>query len=195
VATVLHAPLDVLVVRKIGLPGEEELALGAIASGGVRVLNHDLIQHLHVSDELIESITQRERVELERRERLYRENRPPAPVERHTVVVVDDGLPTGATMLAAYRTVQARGAKEIIVAVPVAAKQVYEAFRKQVDQIICAAAPEPFGSVGEWYENFCPTSDEEVRRLLKESALDGTKSRVHASNIRGAQNESRKSIN
>jgi predicted phosphoribosyltransferase len=185
----------VLVVRKLGVPGEEELALGAIASGGVRVLNHDLIQHLHVSDQLIESVSQRETVELESRERLYRDDRPPLAVRGQRVILVDDGLATGATMLAAYRTLQKRGAQQTIVAVPVAARQVCESFRKQVDQIICAAAPEQFGCVGEWYENFSPTSDEEVRQLLNEAALDGTKSRVHASNLRGAQNESRKSVN
>jgi putative phosphoribosyl transferase len=195
VAALLHAPLDVLVVRKLGMPGEEELALGAIASGGVRVLNHDLINYLQVPDELIESLTARESAELERRERSYRENLPPVPVEGRPVVLVDDGLATGATMLAGYRALRARGAAQTIVAVPVAAKQVFQYFRKQVDQIICAATPEHFGSVGEWYENFLPTSDEEVRMLLNESASGGTKTRVHASNIWGAHNEPRKSVN
>jgi putative phosphoribosyl transferase len=170
VASFLNAPLDVLVVRKLGMPGEEELALGAIASGGVRVLNSELIEHLDVSDELIEAVTARERTELERRERLYREGRPPLPLDRRTIVLVDDGLATGATMLAAARSLRSRNVRQIIVAVPVAAKPTCEELRKEVDQIVCLATPHPFDSVGQWYEDFWPTSDADVRGLLHKLA-------------------------
>lgn len=180
VAVFLRAPLDVFVVRKLGMPGEEELALGAIATGGVRVLNAELIDYLSVSAELIESVTRRERLELERRERLYREGRSPLPVDGRIVILVDDGLATGATMLAAARSLRPLGAKQIVVAVPVAAKQTCDEFQKEVDQVICAATPDPFVSVGTWYEDFSPTSDEEVRSLLHESVR--TKNSVSASN-------------
>jgi putative phosphoribosyl transferase len=182
VAAGLGAPLDVFVVRKLGMPGEEELALGAIASGGVRVLNRELIDYLEVSEELLDSITTRERLELERRERLYREGRPALPIQNRSVVLVDDGLATGASMLAAARSLRSR-AKQITVVVPVAAKQTCEEFEKEVDRIICAATPEPFISVGQWYEDFSPTADEEVRRLLQESAR--TKKTAGASNVWG----------
>ncbi len=189
VAAFLNTELDVLVVRKLGMPGEEELALGAIASGGVRVLNHELMQHLHVSPELIEQVTRQEIPELERRERLYRASRPALPVEGRTVIVVDDGLATGATMLAGVRSLWRRGVRHVVVAVPVAAQQTCEEFLKEVDQIVCAATPDPFVSVGTWYDDFSPTSDEEVRQLLEESTR--TKNASSASNVQGAEYEPR----
>lgn len=170
VARALHADLDVFLVRKLGMPGEEELAIGAIASGGVRVLNHELIQYLHVPDSVIEEITAREQRELERRELLYREGRPPIPVNDRTIVLVDDGLATGASMLAASRALRPQGARRIIVAVPVAARQTCDEFRREVDEIVCAATPHPFRAVGIWYEDFSQTTDEDVRKLLQDAA-------------------------
>ncbi len=170
VARVLGADLDIFLVRKLGLPGEEELAVGAIASGGVRVLNEDLIRYLRVSPAVIEQITEREQRELARREQLYRDDRPPPPVRDRTVVLVDDGLATGATMLAASHALHPAGAHRIIIAVPVAAPQTCRDLRKEVDEIICLATPHPFGAVGIWYEDFSQTTDEDVRHLLQAAA-------------------------
>jgi putative phosphoribosyl transferase len=183
VARALHAELDVFLVRKLGMPGEEELALGAIASGGVRVLNHDLIQYLRVSDSLIEQITARERIELERRERLYREGRPAIPVKGRTVVLVDDGLATGAPMLAASRALRPQSAKHIIVGVPVAARQTCDEIRREADEVICVATPHPFGAVGIWYEDFTQTSDEDVRKLLEEAAHESRSAHSYSSSV------------
>jgi putative phosphoribosyl transferase len=187
IASALDAALDVFVVRKLGMPGEEELALGAVASGGVRVLNRDLIDILGVTEEVIESITRREIAELERRELLYREDRSPLDVQHRTVVLVDDGLATGASMLAACRALHARGAAQIIVAVPVAARETYKRFRKEADQIVCPLTPDDLGSVGRWYENFSATSDQEVRNILNEYVSNRTKRSANASNIRGGR--------
>lgn len=170
VARTLRAELDLFLVRKIGMPGEEELALGAIASGGVRVLNNDLIRYLRVPAETIERIVEREQPELERQERAFREDRPPVSTVGRHVILVDDGLATGASMHAAIRAIRPLGAKSITVAVPVAARSTCREFRSRADQVICAATPEPFGSVGAWYEDFSQTTDEEVRRLLGEAA-------------------------
>lgn len=172
VARALDADLDIFLVRKLGMPGEEELAIGAIASGGVRVLNHELICYLRVPDVVIEEVTEREQRELERRERLYREGRPPLRIQRRTIVLVDDGLATGATMLAASRALRPQGANRILVAVPVAAHQTCDEFRKEVDDIICAATPHPFGAVGVWYDDFSQTTDEEVTKLLEFAARE-----------------------
>jgi predicted phosphoribosyltransferase len=162
--------LDIYLVRKLGVPGHEELAMGAVASGGVRVLNHDIVEHLGIPDAVIERVTERELQEIERRELLYREGRPALPVAKRTVLLVDDGLATGATMLAAARALRAKKPERIIVAVPVAAPQACEEFREHVDQVVCAATPEPFRAVGIWYEDFSQTSDNEVRELLERAA-------------------------
>ncbi|HEX4810602.1 MAG TPA: phosphoribosyltransferase [Bryobacteraceae bacterium] len=167
VAQALHAELDVFLVRKLGLPGQEELAIGAIASGGIRVLNEALIAELQLSPKLIEQIAAREERELKVREELYREGRPPLSVRDRTIILVDDGLATGASMKAAARAIRMQSAKRIIVAVPVAAKQTCNEFRMDVDQIICAYTPEPFLAVGVWYEDFSQTTEQEVQKLLE----------------------------
>lgn len=169
VAAVLRAELDVFLVRKLGLPGEEELAIGAVASGGIRVLNEDLIRELHLSPALIDQITAREERELQRREDLYREHQPPAPIRGRTVILVDDGLATGASMKAATQAVRLQEPNRLIVAVPVAARQTCEEFSSYADKIICAYAPSHFVAVGIWYGEFAQTSDQEVRQLLADS--------------------------
>jgi putative phosphoribosyl transferase len=170
VAAALGAPLDVFVVRKLGVPGHEELAMGALASGGVRVLNEDVLEHVAVGAEAIEAVTRREAAELERRERLYRGERPaPRPAGR-VVVLVDDGLATGSTMRAAVSAVRRLGAARIVVAVPVAPWQACEELDRVADEVVCAACPEPFTAVGAWYRDFAQTSDDEVRALLASAA-------------------------
>jgi len=170
VAKALHSDLDIFLVRKLGVPGHEELAIGAIASGGIRVLNQTLIRELGLTSLVIDSITARERREIERRERLYREHRPPLAVGDRTVILVDDGLATGATMLAAARALRIQRPKRIIVAVPVASREACDEFRRHMDETVCAEMPEPFCSVGSWYEDFSQTSDAEVRELLERAA-------------------------
>ena len=165
VARALEAPLDVLLVRKLGVPGHEELAMGAIASGGVRVLNPEVIAY-GVSRAQIEQVTEKERRELERREQLFRGDRPPMRVADRTVVLVDDGLATGSTMRAAVRALRQERAGRIIVAVPVAAPSVCAEMKAEADEVVCAATPEPFRAVGLWYDDFAQTSDAEVRELL-----------------------------
>jgi putative phosphoribosyl transferase len=166
IALALRAPLDVFVVRKLGVPDEEELAMGAIASGGARVLNEDLIRALHLNDAVIERVTQREQQELERRETAYRSGRAAIDVEGHVVIVVDDGLATGATMRAAVRTLRAMKPARLVVAVPTAAPDVCRELAADVDEVVCLRTPVPFYGVGYWYDDFSPTTDEEVRRLL-----------------------------
>lgn len=178
VARALGAELDVFLVRKMGMPGEEELALGAIASGGIRVLNEDLVRYLHVPKATLEEIAAREQAELDRQERAFRGDRPPLSTAGRTVVLVDDGLATGASMLAATRAVRPLGAKEIVVAVPVAARSTCDEFRSLVDQVICAATPDPFGSVGTWYEDFSQTTDDDVRRLLRQPSANVSEPRA-----------------
>ena len=165
-AKALDAPLDVFVVRKVGLPGHEELAMGAIASGGILVLDNRLVQALGISQEELERVINAERRELERREAAYRGGREPLELERKTVILVDDGLATGATMQAAAQAVRRLNPARIVVAVPVAAAETCDAFRGDVDDIVCAATPSPFLAVGLWYEDFSQTSDDEVRQLL-----------------------------
>lgn len=166
VAQALGAPLDVFPVRKLGVPGREELAMGAIASGGVTVLNRSIIRELNIDEEDIATAVERESVELRRREQLYRGNRPPLDVAGRTVLLIDDGLATGATMKAAVEAVRELDPAEVIVAVPVAAAETCADLAELADHTICAHTPEPFFSVGYWYENFQPTTDEEVRDLL-----------------------------
>ncbi len=172
VARALHAPLDVFVVRKLGAPGQEELALGAIASGGVRVLNQEAVDLLGIKPEDIDRIAARELAELERRERQYRGDRPPVEVRNRIVILVDDGLATGSSMRAAAATLLRMGPRKLIVAVPVAAPQSCADLRVQVDDIVCGAMPARFFAVGQWYREFEQTSDEEVRDLLDGANLD-----------------------
>jgi predicted phosphoribosyltransferase len=170
VADALRAPLDVFMVRKLGVPGHEELALGAIASGGVRVLNLDVLAATGISDEEVEAVADRELAELERREASYRGGRAPLAVEGRVAIAVDDGLATGATMRAAARALRQRGASRIVVAVPVAPVQTCESLRRDAEEVVCALTPEPFAAVGRWYLDFSPVSDEEVRALLDPAA-------------------------
>ena len=166
VARKLDAPLDVFIVRKLGLPGHEELAMGAIASGGVLVLNDSVLRYHRVSTEQIERVARDEFAELQRRERLYRGARLPPMFEGKAVILVDDGLATGASMRAAAGAVRKRNPAKVVVAVPVAAPETCEEFRGVVDDVICVLTPEPFAAVGMWYEDFSQTSDDEVRELL-----------------------------
>ena len=174
VARALRAPLDVFLVRKLGLPGHEELAMGAIASGGVRFMNEDVLVSTRVSQATIDEVAAREQRELERRERLYRGDRPPPKLKDATAIVVDDGLATGASMHAAALAVRQQGARKVIVAVPVAAEQTCRALSQVVDQAVCAFTPEPFYAVGMWYEDFSQTEDDEVRELLERAARAGS---------------------
>lgn len=169
VSRALHSPLDVFIVRKLGLPGREELAIGAIATGGIRVLNNDVIRLLNVPEEVIAFVAERERQELARRERDYRGDRPALELRDKVVILVDDGLATGASMRAAVQGLRALHPARIVVAVPTAAREICEAFRQEVDEIVCAMTPEPFDGVGRWYQDFQQTSDEEVRSLLAEA--------------------------
>lgn len=167
VANRLNAPLDVFVVRKLGVPGHEELAMGAIASGGVRVLNPDVLSYIRIHEAIIDRVSEFETSELERRERLYRGNRPPLEVKGKTVIIVDDGLATGSSMRAAVKALRQKEPKMIIVAVPVGARETCDSFEKEVDTMaVCAVMPEPFMAVGIWYQDFSQTTDEEVRDLL-----------------------------
>ncbi|HEY2972023.1 MAG TPA: phosphoribosyltransferase [Pyrinomonadaceae bacterium] len=170
VASALHAPLDIFLERKLGVPGQEELAMGAIATGGVRVLNEDVVGYLDIPGEVIDAVVADEEHELERRQRLYRGNRPPPDVRARTVILVDDGLATGSTMRAAAAALRKQQPARIVVAVPVSAAETCDEFRMEVDEIICAATPEPFHGVGLWYEDFSQTTDQEVRDLLEKSA-------------------------
>jgi predicted phosphoribosyltransferase len=167
IATALGAPLDIFVVRKLGLPWHEELAMGALASGGVRLLNEDVIRMYGVSRQDVERITAAEQAELERRERRYRGDRPFPDLHGKTVILVDDGLATGSTMRAAVEALRQEGPAQIVVAVPVSAPETCDAFRDVADDIVCAVTPEPFYAVGLWYEDFSQTTDEEVHDLLE----------------------------
>jgi predicted phosphoribosyltransferase len=166
VARALDVPLDVLIVRKLGLPGREELAIGAIASGGIRILNEDIVQALSVDPLVIDRVTEQEMEELQRRQQLYRGDRAALEVRDKTVLLVDDGLATGASMLAAVQALRTRNPARIIVAVPAAAPQAIDLLQWKVDEILYVMAPDPFEGVGKWYEDFSQTTDEEVQKLL-----------------------------
>jgi predicted phosphoribosyltransferase len=165
VAYQLNLPLDVFVVRKLGVPGEEELAMGAVASGGTVVLNPSIIHHLGISQDVVQAAIRREEIEIERCERVYREGHPPMRIEGRTAILIDDGLATGATMFAAARALHPR-AERVIAAVPVAAESTCNELRRQVDEVICANTPQNFFAVGGFYRDFSQTTDEEVRSLL-----------------------------
>lgn len=166
VARALEAPLDVLLVRKLGLPGHEELAIGAVATGGIRILDEDLLAQFGISEEMLGLIAEREQRELLRREQAYRGAAPPRDVRGKTVILVDDGLATGSSMRAAVLALRQRAPARLVVAVPVAPPSTCAALREQADDVVCARTPEPFAAVGQWYEDFSQTSDEEVRQLL-----------------------------
>lgn len=167
VARSLVTPLDVLVVRKMGVPGHAELAMGAIASGGTRVMNDDLVELLHIPPRIVELVGTMEGREVDRRERLYRDGRPQIDARDRHVLLVDDGLATGATMRAAIRAARRQGAARVIVAVPVASRDACEDVLGDADDVVCIATPEPFVAVGLWYEDFAEVSDECVRELLE----------------------------
>lgn len=169
IATRLRAPLDVFLVRKLGVPGREELAMGAIATGGTRVLNSDIIRALDISEATIDAVTAAEQRELVRREQAYRGNRPYPDVKDHVVILVDDGLATGASMRAAVQALRGQQPARIVVAVPVAAPDTYSDFEREVDEIVCVMTPYPFLGVGGWYLDFSQTSDQEVRDLLAQA--------------------------
>lgn len=167
VARALSAPLDVFVVRKLGLPHHEELAMGAIAMGGARVLDRGLIAQLGVSDAEIERVTGREEIELERRQKQYRGARPLPDIAGRTVILVDDGLATGSSMRVAVAALREEHPGKIVVAVPIAPEETCEMLRATADEVVCALTPEPFYAVGLWYHDFSQTSDEEVHDLLE----------------------------
>jgi putative phosphoribosyl transferase len=165
--------LDILVVRKLGVPGEEELAMGAITSDGTAVFNSDIIHAFQITDEMLRAASKRERLEVEREEREYRSGHPSLEIAERTVLLVDDGLATGATMRAAARSASSR-AKHVLIAVPVAAASTCRELQCEAELLLCTATPEPFGAVGRFYRNFLPTSDDEVRTLLAQARKNWT---------------------
>lgn len=167
IARQLHIPFDVFVVRKLGLPGHEELAMGAVASGGGRVLNQEVIRRAEVSDETIEEVARNETKELERREREYRGGRSGATLKNKTVILVDDGVATGSTMFAAIEAVRQHGPERLVVAVPTMPGDTLEALKQKADEVVAVMAPENFMAVGQWYENFSQTTDQEVKDILQ----------------------------
>lgn len=172
VAKALNAPLDIFMVRKLGVPGFQEYAMGAIASGGIRVLNDALVSYLNIPAEIVDEVTAREFAELERRERVYRGTRNPLDVTGQTVIVVDDGMATGSTMRAAVKALRKKNARKIVIAVPVGERAVCNSFNGEVDTVaICAVMPEPFNAVGRFYRNFAQTTDAEVQQLLRQVRL------------------------
>jgi putative phosphoribosyl transferase len=169
VAQALGAPLDLFLVRKLGVPGHEELAMGAIATGGIRVLNQDVIEELRINDELILAVAAQEEKELERRERAYRGNRPMPDIRGRTIILVDDGIATGSTMHAAIAALRKLEPARLIVAVPAAAPSAGEEFQNEADDFVAVITPDSFVAVGQWYEDFSQTTDGEVRDLLERS--------------------------
>jgi putative phosphoribosyl transferase len=167
VARTLHAPLDVFIVRKLGLPGQEELAMGALATGDIRVLNQDVVQGLGIPETVIDQVAAHEQQELDRRERLYRGDRPLLSLETKTIILVDDGLATGSTMRAGVAALRKQNPARIVVAVPVSARQTCAELQEWADDCVCVRTPEPFYSVGFWYDDFSQTTDVEVHQLLE----------------------------
>lgn len=183
IARALSAPLDVFLVRKLGVPGHEELAMGAIATGGIRVLNRDVVAYLAIPQRVIDAVARQEQQELERRERLYRGDRPAPEVRGMTVILVDDGLATGSTMRAAIAALKKLEPGRIVVAVPVAPPSAVEELENEVDEVVCVFTPEPFDGVGRWYRDFSQTTDQEVRSLLDRAAT-----RVMSASATGSEN-------
>jgi len=173
VARALRVPLDVFLVRKLGVPGHEELAMGALASGGVRIVNPGVVREFDISDDVIDQVAQDEAEELRRRERAYRGDRPAPQVRGRTIILIDDGLATGSTMRAAVAALRQQGPARIVVAVPVGAPETCADFEEEADEVVCSVMPEPFYAVGLWYRDFSQTTDEEVREFL-ERATDET---------------------
>jgi putative phosphoribosyl transferase len=180
VAKSLRVPLDVFLVRKLGVPGHEELAMGAIATGNVRVLNDNVVKMLSIPASVIEAVAQKEGRELERRERLYRGKRPPTDVRGKTVILIDDGLATGSTMRAALAALRRLEPARRVVAVPVGAIETCAEFQNEADEAICARTPEPFYAVGVWYGDFSATTDEEIQELLEQARKEAPSSRAKA---------------
>jgi putative phosphoribosyl transferase len=172
VARALEAPLDVCVVRKLGVPGRDELAMGAIASGGAWVLNEDVIEALSIPGRMIKEVAERESRELKRRERTYRGDRPVIDVHGQTVILVDDGIATGSTMRAAAAALRRLGPARLVVAVPTAAPSARAQIAHEVDEVVCLSEPDPFYAVGVWYDNFSQTTDDQVRDLLEQAAIE-----------------------
>ena len=170
VAEKLNAPLDVIIVQKLGTPGQEELTMGAIASGNVKILNHYVIEHLGISQAQIASAVAREQKELQRRERFYRGDRPPIDVSGRIVILIDDGLATGSSMRAAAAAIRQRQPSQLVLAVPVASESTCAELKKEVDEVVCAVTPMAFYAVGQWYQEFSQTTDQEVRELLTRAA-------------------------
>ena len=179
VARVLNAPLDIFLVRKLGVPGHEELAMGAISTGGVRVINADVVDYLRIPARVVDTVVDTELRELERRERLYRGARTEPDVSGKTVILVDDGLATGSTMRAAVEGLAQQNPARVVVAVPVSAPETCDEYRMGVDEIICAQTPEPFMGVGMWYQDFSQTTDAEVRDLLAKAEREISERRLH----------------
>lgn len=171
VAIAIGVPLDVFTVRKLGVPGQEEFAMGAVASGGAYVLNSEVIDALHISRAAVDDVAERESKELDRREHLYRDSRPFPKIEGSIVILVDDGIATGASMIVAVKALRQKSPRKIVVAVPVAPPDVCTALRAYADEVICYETPEPFGGVGAWYADFSQVSDDEVRALLDQASL------------------------
>ena len=174
VAEALDAPLDLFLVRKLGTPGHRELAMGAIASGGTRVLNDEVVKWYGISPAAIDAVAREEEQELVRREAAYREGRDAPPLEGRIVILIDDGLATGSTMMAAVKAVRQRDPAKVIVAVPVGARDTCEALSTVADEVVCVRTPEPFSAVGQWYLDFDQTTDEEVRQLLRAHSRTAT---------------------
>jgi putative phosphoribosyl transferase len=170
VATELDLPLDIFLVRKLGIPGHEEAAMGAISTGDVCYLDKDVISSLHITQEEVDNVIKKERLELKRRNELYRSGKPAVNVENHTVIIIDDGIATGSTMKAAILALKKQHVNKIIVATPVSSASAYAELSQMADGVVCIEIPEPFYAVGRWYTNFSQTEDEEVRELLNKAS-------------------------